>query len=230
MTEATHHATRRVSGSVRSAGARPSVTPTGILLVQLPVACLLLLMYLVTVWLDVPVTAFMRDATAIAGINPLNGLASKLGAMLWSATAAIALFTAMLCRRGSEARGLFVYFGALTILLLFDDVFRVHDTFVPAMAPAGLEKAVYVFYAVALLYGLVRYRHVIQARGNLLLLVACACFAVSVASDTFITVGSGWVYWLEDGAKLFGIANWCACFTLLAADTLRSRQSTPLEG
>lgn len=196
-----------------------AVMPAVLMLVQLSVLLLLATLVAAAAWLDVPASAFVRDPAAIAGINPLNGLVSHLGAILWSATAGISLFTALLCA-STEARGLFLYFGTFTVLLLLDDVFMLHEAVLPAVL--GLpEPTLYLLYGAILLYGLLRYHRALRWRAAPLLGTACACFGFAAGLDILVESAADWAFWLEDGAKLLGIANWCAGFAVIAADTLR---------
>lgn len=224
MSDRTYQLERGGYGVRDAAQEAPRPVTGALLMTLLQLAVVLFLASLVATAgrLDVPASAFMRDPAAIAGINPLNGMVSQLGAMLWSATVAITWFTAWLLRPGT-GRGLFLYFGAFTALLLVDDVFMVHDEILPNVLSLP-EEPVYMLYGTILLYGLLRYRHALRWRTAPLLAIACVCFAVAAGVDVLIESGEDWVYWIEDGAKLLGIANWCACFAVLAASALQGEQ------
>lgn len=197
----------------------------GLLLFQIPALLLLAVVALVSLYLDVPVSAFVRDATAIAGINPFNGALANVGTMLWSATATVLLFTGVLLRRLDgdwRAGGFYFYFALFTLLLLLDDVFLIHDRFVPTVLELP-EAPVYGFYATLALYGLWRFWANFWPRGALLFTIACGFFAVSVVLDVVAPETGGWLFLVEDGAKLLGIFNWCLCFIHLSMAALLDR-------
>lgn len=189
-----------------------------LLLLQMPVLLLLACIALVCVALGVPVSAFTRDPAAIANINPLNGMVSHIGTMLWSVTAGVCIFSGLLLRRmerNDNWAGFFQYFGGLTTMLLLDDLFLIHDEIVPA-AFSVAELPVYALYGSILCYGIYRYWRGLLVHRFKLFAVAVMFFAISVGFDVIVDEAGDWVFWIEDGAKVLGILNWCAFFTSLA--------------
>lgn len=202
----------------RAADARHPVAAP-VLLLQATVILLLALLIALAGWLDLPPSAFMRDLAAIAGINPFNGVVSHLGAILWSATAAITLFSGLLLPPGGIRRCL-LFFGTLTALLLADDLFLIHDKIMSGTFSLP-EEPIYALYGSMLLYGLFQFRRYLWTPTAPLLLAASIGFGLSAGFDVFAEGLGPWVFWVEDGAKLLGIANWCAFFVWLSATALR---------
>jgi len=172
-----------------------------------------------------PPWLFTRDPAAIHVANLLLGALSNLGAVLWSAAASIALFAAALLRgaHASELRAYLAYAGLLTAWLLLDDLYMLHERVLPDMlgVPQRLVFAIYVALTIALF---VRFRRIVATTDHRLLALAITCFAVSIASDQ----GPGswhrwpWLAFIEDGAKLLGIASWLAYFVSTAARAVRA--------
>lgn len=212
-------------------GAQPPHTLlVSLVLVQTPVLIVLALVSLLAVQAQVPISAFTRDPAAIAGISPFNGALAHLGNVLWASGAGVMLFTAvLLVRLGGRAyrAGFFLYFSVFTGLLLFDDIFLIHDMVAPAIFHIP-EEAAYALYAFLLAFGLWRYRALL-ARGAPLLGLACTFFALSIAVDVF-GAGMPGVYLLEDGAKFFGIFNWCLFFVGSAASAIGDELRRPTPG
>lgn len=177
---------------------------------------------------------FTRDPLAVArGHHPLTGFLSNLGAVLWSAGAAVPLFAWGVVRasgrQGSERAGAFqgalLGGGLLTVLLLLDDLFMLHEALYPSLMglEEGGEVAVLALYGLALATYLARCREVLLATRPFLLLVSLGLFALSVGVDQ-LPVGTlpGQVL-VEDGFKFLGIGTWMVFQGAVAAAALRAR-------
>ena len=150
------------------------------LAVYLPCAALLLLLGGVGLWGEIDLAVFLRDPAALAKTHPLTGLVSNLGALVWAATASLCFFSVALARaRGDskEAR-FFLAAGALTTVLLLDDMFMAHEDLLPRYL--GLDQRItFGVYGVLTLGFLVHFRARILASDFLFLLAACGSFALS---------------------------------------------------
>lgn len=139
------------------------------------------------------------------------GFVSNLGIMLWSATAAVCLFSAILFVAQKRDIAL-VWFaasaGLLTGWLALDDAFMVHEVVFPSFGIP--QNAVLAFYVVlGGLYGLTSWRTIFRQDWPLLF-VAGSALALSMLVDTvFHSLVPSLVY-LEDSAKFFGICAWAA--------------------
>lgn len=167
-----------------------------------------------------------NDPADTLGFHPLVGLISMLGLFGWAAAAGICFLTYAVVRFRETARmrRFWLAAGLLTVLLLLDDAFMLHEE----ILPFGLgirERYVKLGYlAVAAAFGLGFLS--ILAGNNLRLLVAAGSFfALSVLCDTpFLMQPLGlWendlvIYLIEDGAKFIGISLWMAYLAKTAAD------------
>jgi hypothetical protein len=179
---------------------------------------LLLAVALLSVSRQIPVGMLTRDPTALADMDPLTGLLSNLGILLWSATAAIAIFGATVLqatRRTQMSRFLF-WSGALTLALTVDDLFQFHEDL--AERYFGLQDgAVYLILGIAMAGYLALFGRTILHNGYAPMFgIALALFALSLAIDTILDrwlwrLGT-WEVFAEDGAKFLGIASWCGYF------------------
>jgi hypothetical protein len=177
-----------------------------------------------------PAWLFTRDPAAIHVSDPMLGALSNLGAVLWAAAASVTLFAAALLRspQVAEVRAYLAYAGALTAWLLLDDLYMFHERVLPDSV--GVPQWLVLTTYVVLVAGLcARFRRLIVATDYRLLAVAGACFALSIASDQAPGAWHrlDWLVFVEDGAKLLGIASWLAYFTSTAARALRGELTDP---
>jgi len=158
--------------------------------------------------LGIPVADLTRDPASTLGVHPFIGIVSTVGILLWTATASICLFSAARARRrgaDDDARFL-ICTGALTSMLLVDDLFMLHEWVFP-LHIGVLEEIVYGTYVLIFLACYLRFRSALADHGLALLLLACACFAASILCDQLVP-NEGVQYLVEDGFKLTGITAW----------------------
>ncbi|WP_284304245.1 hypothetical protein [Mobilicoccus caccae] len=178
---------------------------------------------------DVEVATMTTEATTHLGVGPHVGFASALGLFAWAAASGAALLGASLLTRSGRPRevGLLRAVAALTLFLLLDDAFTVHEAVLPAIGiPEILTYTVLVGVTAAILL-----RHVreILAGPWTLLLAALILLGGSVVWDVVTQhldgVGLGYniEVFVEDGLKLFGIAFWTAWVGAQAHDAVRAR-------
>ncbi len=139
---------------------------------------------------------------------PYLGVLVLASEILWGATGAICLFTFIVLRRLSSAsfyRWFILCSGLVTILLVFDDTFRL-TTWLNVMmgVPKLLSYGLYGGAAIAI--GII-FRRVICATPYLLLVFAALLFLFSTGVDLAGIQGQGLPAMLEDGSKLLGILN-----------------------
>jgi len=134
------------------------------------------------------------------------GFLSSLGYLLWTAAAAIALFTA-LSRLGGvrgRERQLLLCGGGFSLLLCLDDMFLLHDRYIGSMFLYGL----YALFALLILF---RFRQPVIALGGGGFLLAVVLLGLSVLIDLLqdlIPVPYTTLQLYEEGAKFLGIAAW----------------------
>jgi hypothetical protein len=160
-----------------------------------------------------------RDPAAISGVPVYTGFLSNMGTLFWSSTVAICFFTATFVARRATARpiGRFLYAsGLLTLLLLLDDLFQLHERVFP-LSLGIPEPIVFLVYLSVTLAFLLGFRRVILEGDFLLLGLALGFFGLSVAVDVFTDRE---LYLWEDGAKFVGIVAWLAYFVRVSARVL----------
>ena len=174
--------------------------------------------------MGIPISALTRDPTAVAGVHPLTGLVSNLGILLWCASAALCLFSATVLHRTGADRAthrLIFWAGIVTVVLLLDDLFLLHERIYPAVFGVG-ERAVFGVYGAMLLTYFSVYRNVLARTDPSLLVVALACFGVSLIVDQGPESILPAHLLFEDGFKFLGIASWFGYFSTLCYEQLRS--------
>lgn len=151
------------------------------------------------------------------------GFASTVGVMLWVATAAICLFSAVLIAMWKLDKNLLKFAataGVLTGWLALDDAFLVHELVLPSLGvPQNLVLAIYVVLALA--YAGASWR-IIIANDFWLLLIGGGAFAVSLGVDTVFQSLDPALVLIEDSAKFFGIFCWASFHITALARNLAS--------
>jgi len=207
-------------------------------IVLLPAVALLALIAVASRAVDVEIEVLTQDPLAVLDAHPLVGFLSNLGIVTWSATVGVCLMaTIALRRRGGddEAVRFFAASGALTVLLVLDDLFQVHEDLLERVLGRGQTLLILAYIVLVGLY-VWRFRRTLQATGYVVLVVAGVFFAVSIAADllpailSFVTNTARYPevsHLIEDGSKFLGIALWLAFYTQAAADTLGPQGSLP---
>lgn len=159
---------------------------------------------------------FAHDPTTTLSGPAYIGFLSNVGAVLWSATLAACVISALVLPR--PARVPFLWGGAITFVLLADDLFLLHEAYFPHV---GLSQArTSLLYGVSTLAFLVIYRRFVQEHGLILFPLALALFALSSGIDLSLEEHAPFV--IEDGAKFLGIVTWCLFFANASTRELRS--------
>lgn len=191
----------------------------------LPPATLLVLIALVSLQTGIHVSYFTRDPTAILQASPFVGVLSNIGVLLWCAAAAICFFCAALLRCPGVRQEVPVFFlasGLLTLLLLVDDLFRLHDFILPTYGHIG-QEAFYAGYSVLAGLYLVRFRDLLLKTKCLILATALGALGLSVMVDVLPETLLPWHFLVEDGLKLLGIVGWAGYWVGTGFQAVRSR-------
>jgi len=162
---------------------------------------------------NIPIESFIRNPTAVLGGAVYIGFISNIGILFWAFTTAICLFSSMIHKQDknqASTRQFLFYSGLLTLWLLLDDMFMLHDSIFPyhLMIP---EELIYLSYITVVLVYLAKFKTEILAYEYVILSLAFCFFALSVLIDLFIEQ-QGFVSLIEDGFKLFGITTWFIFF------------------
>ena len=173
---------------------------------------LLFTITMISGYYNIPISSFTRDPTVVLGGPSYIGFISNIGILFWAFTAAIWLFSSVIHKHSNNQTTpkFLLYSGLLTLWLLLDDMFMLHDSFLPnhLMIP---EKLVYLGYVTIVLVYLVKFRTEILNHEYATLFIAFSFFALSVLADLLLEQ-QGFEFLLEDGLKLFGIVTWFIFF------------------
>ncbi len=193
--------------------------------VYLPAVLFLVVLTLFSRAVNIPVEVLTRDMATIGEIHPLFGLLSNLGILLWCAAATVCVLgAAVLSRAGGGERVAFLVSSALlTMVLMLDDFFLIHDALIEEYV--GLPQRVMVaLYGLATLAYLFRFRRLILSTNFTFLGAALVFFAISVVVDDLLDAGNlaqaGWIDFAEDSAKFLGLVGWCAYFAQVCREWL----------
>ena len=180
---------------------------------------------LVSVYRSVPIAFFLRDPVSTLNANPLTGMLSNLGVLVWCSAAGVCFFTRAIVprERDNEMRSFLLWSGLLTSVLLLDDLLVFHESLAPSYLGVS-EQAVFLSYGIATAWYLVRFRRIVLDREVRVLFAALAFFALSLAIDEFQEEWtSPWRILFEDGFKLLGIVSWSAALIRICADHFTGR-------
>ena len=151
-----------------------------------------------------------RDTATILKGPAYTGAISNLGIILWSATAAIMLFSSFhLYRNTVQRRAALMTFlyGALTTMLCFDDTYQFHEK-----AFSGIvyipEEIIYAFYLISIVIIATVCRIVVVTTPYLIGLIAMFFFGTSILIDELNLPSGQHDAFIEDSFKFVGIFLW----------------------
>ena len=155
----------------------------------------------------VEVSDLTRDTAAVLHGHPYDGMISMIGLFFWSASAAICFLTYSIVKLENAAiKGVFLYGGALSLFLGFDDCFQLHEeVFIHAFPFA--EKLFYLIYIGSIVGYFFRFKDQLFETKFLFWIGAMSLFLLSVLLDVVDPFVSHQVYY-EDCFKFAGIFLW----------------------
>jgi hypothetical protein len=182
-----------------------------LLKLYLPVFLILVGIAVVSEVNDISTGDLTRDPTAIFRASPFIGLLSNLGILAWCASVAIVTFTASFLRTRTDRKAEEIFFWAsagLTLVLLVDDLFRLHDFIFPFILHIRQEAfyVLYIFFALAYLW--FYWKMVIASRLAGFMMLAFVFWGLAVVLDALFETGQSWHFLVEDGLKFLGIFSW----------------------
>ncbi|MBW3661839.1 MAG: hypothetical protein KY469_01975 [Actinobacteria bacterium] len=170
---------------------------------------------------DVPARLLVGDPSEVAGLPYYIGVISNVGALAWGMGAAVALFAGWIAVRTHErATGRFlIATGAVTLLLVLDDLLQLHDGLFDTELGVPEEVAYAALGALFVAYAW-RFRdHLWDPTNRGWVLVAVGLFAVSLVIDLAEPKIRGALV-VEELAKFLGIAAWTAGMVTVSRDAL----------
>jgi len=166
---------------------------------------------------DIPFQHLVRDPGHVTGTSPWIGALAFAGWFGWVAAAVLLLTGGWLRRRADRAdrRAQFLFVtGCLTLGVLLDDTYQLHEDVLPDATGIG-EEGWYVFYVVVLVAWIGLYRRELRtapvelAVAAVLLGASQLIDAVEATRDVLETGAARAVIW-EEGLKLIGIGFFTA--------------------
>lgn len=192
--------------------------------VFLPVLVLIAAVGWASVATGIPIRNFTRDPVELMGGHPLAGIQSHVGILIWWAAAAVSLFAAALMHGARSAPGISGFLlgaGILSAVLALDDLLLLHDHILPLYLGIG-EKPLFLVYGLATVWLVRAFRPALRAFDPTLLLLAGLFFGLSLGVDAFQERwASPWRIFIEDGAKLLGVASWSGYLALVARGAVK---------
>lgn len=178
----------------------------------------------------VEISILTRDPLAITKGEFYFGLLSNIGIMLWCGTASLCIFTYFILRNVYPGldQNFFLCSGLITLFLLVDDLFMLHESVFPLYLGMD-EQMVNIVYLLFIGYLLIRYRYKILRTPYLILVSSLGFFGLAVIADTKLTGPSPYRHLFEDGFKFLGILGWFyyfiqTCYSCLIYSVMKKKQ------
>ncbi len=190
---------------------------------------LLIAVALVSSYLEIPVSIFTRDPMAVASGHPFFGFVSNIGVILWSASVTVSFFAYILLKTNNAPQNTIQFVasgGALSLILLFDDLFMLHDRIFPMYFGLG-EKLIFLVYGLFFLaYIIVFFKKIINTN-FVYLTLSVFFFSLSIVVDILPESLLPMHHLFEDGAKLLGIVSWLSYHFSVAYNETQLGRTSP---
>lgn len=194
----------------------------------MPMLILVGMIVLVSRQYSISIADLTRDPSATTGHTPFIGTLSHVGVLFWCAAVAICLFSFVLLQKtGSigEFSAFFLFGGLISLILLLDDLFLLHETVFPLYLNIP-EKIVFLSYGLMIIGYITRFRKLISKTDFILLIISFALFGFSIGID-FLELRISILF--EDGSKLFGIVSWFGYFAITCFHVVIQMTFQPVE-
>lgn len=152
---------------------------------------------------------FTQDPVTVMNAPFYLGFFSHFGILFWCGTAILCFYTRIILRNTStdaEQLKFLFYSGLLTSLLLFDDLFLLHEDVFPEFLNLNKGTVYLVYVNIIILYMLLFRREILDSE-FIILIVASMLIAISQFVD-MLPMPIPEDSFLEDAVKLFGIVTW----------------------
>jgi hypothetical protein len=186
---------------------------------------------------DISPKMLIRDPAAIVDAPFYLGFFSNLGVLFWAATVTVCFLTySFLSRTEAESpiRPFLFCAGLLTLFLLFDDFFLLHEDVLPNYLGLNGNLFTLLVYGLSILSLLFFFRRLILSSDFLLLIAALGLLGLSMTLDNmtalFPKLNASGVYILEDLFKFLGIIAWFLYFSRLSVAVLVRQKKEAVSG
>ena len=180
---------------------------------------------------DVELDHFTQDPATIMNTPFYLGFFSYIGILFWCATATLCFFMHVLSYDISvdqkRKKQFLLFSGLISSLLLFDDLFLLHEAVFPIYLhiPKNVVYLVYVNFIVA--YVLL-FRNELMQSEYIILVIAFGLIGIAQFVD-LLPMPIPEDSFLEDAVKLFGIVTWFTYYMRYCIDLARSQFLVPGE-
>lgn len=177
---------------------------------------------------DIELDHFTQDPASIMGTPFYLGFFSYIGILFWCASAVVCFFSRAVIPDEPESkriRSFLLYSGLITALLMFDDLFLLHEMVLPELFFLP-EMVVYLIYLNILLVYAILFRAELMNSEFIILVIAAGLIGASQFVDS-IPMPIPEDSFLEDAVKLFGIVTWFTFFLRYCLQTIENRRESP---
>jgi hypothetical protein len=189
--------------------------------VFLPAFLFILTVFVLGLSYGMPIEDLTRDPNAVSELNPFVGAISTVGLFFWSFAVILSVFA--VTRGKHRYKNFFIHSGIITIMLLLDDAFLLHEVVFPDFFGIP-QKVVYGAYFLAIAHYLYLHRNFFLKENPILMALALFFFALSVGFDVALkSIPHQTLY--EDGFKLLGIVSWFLFFFHLAQKAVEKKEN-----
>ncbi len=181
--------------------------------------------YFINYKFNIPFEKLTGDPALTFNAHPFVGFLSNIGVLIWSFTATICYFSAViLFKINDKKNALFFLSSAIfTNILLIDDFFMFHDYIFYSFKNFKIAQPLtFTIYAIFLLWYIIKFYKIILNSLYVFLVLAVGFFGLSVCID-LIFESSGLEYFIEDGFKFIGLINWMLFFSITAYQTILTK-------
>ena len=163
--------------------------------------------YLVSVIKKVPPGFMTTDSLQTAKFPWYTGFLSNLGVIVWSISIGCCFLGAILLSNNRQAAHFLIATGTLSIVLVMDDMFRLHDGLLPSRLHIP-EFISYFAYGLVFAIYLFSFYHIILSDISFLLLAGSLLFFGASIIFGMVTPYSSVQTFIKDSLKFIGIALW----------------------
>ncbi|AFZ36730.1 hypothetical protein Sta7437_3223 [Stanieria cyanosphaera PCC 7437] len=186
---------------------------------------------------EVSVKLLVRDIFSVVELPSYTSIVSNLGILFWCSAFTVCWFSYLLFKNylSQKKRGFLLYSSAISLFLLLDDFFLLHERFYSSHFHLP-EKLLFCIYVIIFINYLFQFRSVIVKTQYSILLLAMFFFAISFSLDLIEErlfpppqLGPDLFFLIEDGSKFLGIIGWCLYLTsvgLLSSTKIMSQVKT----
>lgn len=175
---------------------------------------------------DIELDNFTQDPASIMDTPFYLGFFSYIGILFWCGAAVLCFFSNVILPdtiQNKRTRSFLLYSGLISTLLMFDDLFLLHEIVLPEYFYLP-EKLVYVIYVNIIVFYLVLFRDELLKSEYIILIAASGLIGISQFVD-LLPMPIPEDSFLEDAVKLFGIVTWFTYYSRYCFQKLKSEFS-----